>query len=107
MGLDTTVYQRALVWDQLFPAKEYCGTWTGHFAMLARMKLCGYDVVSVTTAYDPDDRMTALRRIGVWRRFPAANSDRYILLENADGALRAQADNRLAVGFHFQGTTPF
>ncbi len=51
--------------------------------------------------------MTALRRIGVWRRFLAENTDKYSLIENAEDVLRAQKEDRLAVGFHFQGSTPF
>ena len=97
----------ALVWDQTFPATPTCGSWEAHFAALGRMKASGYDAVSITVASDPDDTLSALRRIAMWRRFVNDHSERYTLLGTAQDALAAQAAGKLALGFSFQGTTPF
>ena len=107
MSAAAALYASALVWDQTFPATPHCGTWPSHARMLQRMRACGYAAVSITVAYDPDDSMEAIRRIGRWRRFVAEHSDRYTLLASADDAERAKAAGKLALGFHFQGTTPF
>lgn len=107
MNKATSLYRNALVWDQVFPATEVCGSWDAHFRALDGMRRCGYGAVSVTAAYDPEDTQTALNRLSVWRRFLAQHADRYLLLEQAEDAERARRAGKLAVGFHFQGTTPF
>lgn len=99
--------KEALVWDQLFPATEYCGSWAAHGRQLEAMRQAGYDAVSLTVAYDPEDTMTALRRISHWRKFIRENDQHYTLLTTAGDAERAKAEGKLALGFHFQGTTPF
>ena len=75
--------------------------------MLERMRASGYSAVSITAAYDPDDSTSALRRIDIWRRRVDAHPNEYILLDSAEDAEEAKARGRLALGFHFQGTTPF
>ena len=97
----------ALVWDQTFPATPTCGSWAAHFGALERMKASGYDVVSITVASDPDDTLSAVRRISMWRRFIDDNPDRYVLLTKAADAETAKEAGKLALGFGFQGTTPF
>lgn len=101
------VHARALVWDQTFPATPTCGSQAAHFRALERMRASGYDAVSITVASDPDDTLSALGRISMWRRFIHDNSDRYRLLLRAEDAEAAKAEGKLALGFHFQGTTPF
>jgi membrane dipeptidase len=71
------------------------------------MKASGYDVVSITVASDPDDTLSAIRRIAMWRRFIDENADRYVLLAQAGDAEMAKRAGKLALGFGFQGTTPF
>lgn len=97
----------ALVWDQTFPATPTCGSWASHFGALERMKASGYDVVSITVASDPDDTMSAIRRIAMWRRYIDENADRYVLLTKAGDAQAAKQAGKLALGFGFQGTNPF
>jgi len=97
----------ALVWDQTFPATPSCGSWASHFEALGRMKVSGYNAVSITVATDSDDTLSAIERISMWRSFIAQNSDRYRLLMTATDALTAKTEGKLALGFHFQGTTPF
>jgi membrane dipeptidase len=97
----------ALVWDQTFPATPACGSWTAHLDALERMRASGYTAVSITVASDPDDTLSAIRRISQWRRFVERHQDRYQLLMRAEDAEAAKASGRMALGFHFQGTTPF
>lgn len=101
-----TLFRDALVWDQLFPVTESCGTFEAHCAMLHRMRAVGYNVVSISVAYDPDDTMTALNRISRWRRFLKARPE-FCLLDGICDLDVLRKDGVLAVGFHFQGTTPF
>lgn len=107
MSTPSNLFRSALVWDQLFPATEYCGNVAAHQDMLERMRVCGYNTVSLTVAYDPEDTMTALSRISTWRQFLAQNPDKFRLLLTTDDVTAAQAEGQLAVGFHFQGSTPF
>lgn len=102
-----SLVREALVWDQLFPATEYCGSWAAHARQLERMAAAGFDVVSLTVAYDPEDTLTAIRRISHWRKFIREHEDRYCLLTSAQDATCAKAAGKMALGFHFQGTTPF
>jgi len=97
----------ALVWDQTFPATPACGSHRAHLQALERMRASGYTAVSITVASDPDDTLSALRRISQWRRYVQQNADRFLLLMRAEDAELAKASGRLAIGFHFQGTTPF
>lgn len=99
------MFRDALVWDQLFPVTEACGTFEAHCGMLHRMRAIGYDMVSISVAYDPDDTLTALNRISRWRRYLQAQPE-FCLLD-ACGAEAARLAGQLAVGLHFQGTTPF
>lgn len=101
------VYDSALVWDQLYPATEVCGSWAAHTAKAEEMRRAGMSAVSVSVAYDPEDTMTALRRITRWRQFIGERPDRFRLLRSADDARGAKATGQLAIGFHFQGTSPF
>lgn len=101
------VHAAALVWDQTFPASPACGSWEAHLGALDEMRASGYDAVSITVAADPDTTEQALSRIGEWRRFVAANPDRYLVMTRAEHAEEAKASGRMALGFHFQGTTPF
>ena len=101
------LHRRAIVWDQIFPATPTCGSWPAHFEALERMSGAGYTAVSITVASDPDDTLAAIRRIAMWRRFVQRQGDRYLLLTQATDVERAKAEGKLALGFHFQGTTPF
>ena len=101
------LHERALVWDQTFPASLDCGTWPDHHRALERMRASGYDVVSMTIGVDPDNTLDSVQRISMWRKYLAENTDRYVLMLNADDAEAAKKAGKLAVGMHFQGTTPF
>lgn len=97
----------AIVWDQTFPATPTCGSWQAHLGALRRMRASGYSAVSITVASDPDDTLSAVRRISQFRRLVAERQDEFLLLERARDAVDAKEQGKLAIGFHFQGTTPF
>lgn len=99
--------REALVWDQLFPATEACGTVKDHQQMLDDMRQSGLDAVSLTMAYDPEDADTALRRIGVWRQIIRQAPERFRLVRSAEDISAAKAADQLAIGLHFQGSAPF
>jgi membrane dipeptidase len=102
-----TLLASAVVWDQCFPATDGCGSFEAHCRVLRRMKSGGYTAVSLTMAYDPESTLDALHRIALWRRFLLSHPDEFILLATADDAVRPKAERKLAVGFHFLGTTSF
>lgn len=97
----------ALVWDQVFPVTETCGAFHDHLGVLGTMLAAGYGAVSLSVAYDPEDAMAAVQRISAWRQVIDTAPDRYVLIRTAADVRRAQADGKLAVGLHFQGSTPF
>ena len=101
-----TVLRDAIVWDQLFPTTEACGDMAAHLATLDRMQAVGFTAVSLSMAYDPDDAMVAITRIARWRRAIDVRPDT-IFMRTADDVRRAKAEGKIAIGFHFQGTTSF
>ena len=101
------LHASAVVWDQTFPATPTCGSWSSHLNALERMRRSGYTVASITVASDPDDTLSAIRRISQWRRLIRERDDEFLLLESAQDAITAKTQGKLAIGFHFQGTTPF
>lgn len=103
----SSVYASAIVWDQTFPVSPTCGTFAQHVGLLERMAASGFTVASLTVANDPEEPMVIVRRIAEWRRYLLANPDKYRLLLTAEDAEIAKAEGKVAVGFHFQGTTPF
>lgn len=107
LGRADRLHASAVVWDQTFPATPTCGSWSAHVQALDRMRMSGYTVASITVASDPDDTLSAIRRISQWRRFICERENDFILLESAQDAISAKTQGKLAIGFHFQGTTPF
>ncbi|MEO1190969.1 MAG: membrane dipeptidase [Pseudomonadota bacterium] len=75
-------------------------------AALERMATSGYSFVSLTVGADDTPMAETLRFIAKERRFFAANSDRYQVVETAGDIPAAKAAGKLAIGFHFQGTRP-
>lgn len=101
------VMESICIWDQCFPVTETCGSFEQHADGLAKRHRLGHGAVSITVAYDPEDTMTALSRLAKWRAHILAQPERYRLLQRAGDAKAARQAGQLAVGFHFQGSTPF
>lgn len=99
--------ETALIWDQCFPVTETCGRFSQHAAALAERHRLGHAAVSLTAAYDPEDTVVALSRLAQWRAHVLAEPRRYRMMDAASDAEAARSTGQLAVGFHFQGTTPF
>lgn len=97
----------AVVWDQLFPVTETCGTFHQHVETLEAMRAAGFTAVSLSMAYDPEDAMAAIRRISTWRGLIDAEPGKYLLIRTAADVRRAKAEGKLGIGLHFQGSTSF
>ncbi|MEQ8347051.1 MAG: membrane dipeptidase [Sneathiellaceae bacterium] len=75
-------------------------------ALPGRMKRAGFDFMTLTVGTDDHDPATALAEVARNRRFILSRPDELVLALRADDIPRARAEGKLAVGLHFQGTTP-
>ena len=96
----------ALVWDMTLPIITP-GRPARKSQLLARTAAAGFDFVSITLAIDGMDFRAAAQQIAEQRRFVREQSALCVLAESTDDILRARERGELAVGLHFQGTTPF
>jgi membrane dipeptidase len=96
----------ALVWDMTLPILTP-GRPERKSSLLARAAAAGFDFVSITLAIDGMDFRAAARQIAEQRRFVREQPSPCTLAESTDDVLRARETAELAVGVHFQGTTPF
>lgn len=65
----------------------------------------GVTAVSLTAAGDDESWPTLIfKKLAEWRRYCSMNPERFILVQGVDDIVRAKAQNKLAVMFHFQGT---
>jgi len=60
----------------------------------------------ILTLADDDGMEETIRRIAMERAYFKDNVDKYVLVETVEDVLRAKASDKMAVGFHFQGTGP-
>jgi membrane dipeptidase len=99
---DTVVCDGLLPWTSAFlpPAADLVET-------LRRFRQNGVDHVSLTAAAGTDDAVTALGRIGFFRRTLGAQPDWLTIASRAEDIRRAKAEGRFSVSFHFQTATPF
>ena len=74
--------------------------------MLDRMQAAGFTAVSLSMAYDPEETAAAIDRISAWRQ-QIDTRPGTTFLRHAGDVRRAKEQGQIAVGFHFQGTTPF
>ena len=95
----------ALVWDMTLPIITP-GRPERKSQLLARAAAAGFDFVSITLAIDGMDFRAAAQQIAEQRRFVREQSALCVLAESTDDILRARERGELAVGLHFQGTTP-
>ena len=96
----------ALVWDMTLPIITP-GRPARKSQLLTRAAAAGFDFVSITLAIDGMDFRAAAQQIVEQRRFVREPSAPSVLAESTDDILRARKMGELAVGLHFQGTTPF
>lgn len=93
----------AVVIDVTLPWRDY-GDPVLRSQTLPRMKACGYSFVSLTLDNDSQTRDQVIELIAKQRRFFLSRPDEFVLVEGVDDILRAKQQDKLAVGFHFQGT---
>jgi membrane dipeptidase len=96
----------ALVWDMTLPIITP-GRPERKSQLLARAAGAGFDFVSITLAIDGMDFRAAAQQIVEQRRFVREPFAPGVVAESIDDVLRAREMGELAVGLHFQGTTPF
>ena len=93
----------ALVWDMTFPWLDF-GEQALKLGTLPRMAASGFNFVSLTLALDAESLEQTVHMIAHERAYFRDHSDDYVFVESIDDILRAKAEGKLAVGFHFQGT---
>jgi membrane dipeptidase len=96
----------ALVWDMTLPILTP-GRPERKGKLFERASRAGFDFVSITLAIDGMDFRAAAQQIAAQRRFVGERSESAVLVDSAQAVLGARESGRLAVGLHFQGTTPF
>ena len=104
------LHQDALIWDMTLPWRV--ADWLTptrsdlKLGCLERYAQSGIDFVSLTIATDEDDATATLRALAAERGYFKGNADKFLLVDKADDISKARTENKLAVGFHFQGTVP-
>jgi membrane dipeptidase len=96
----------ALVWDMTLPIITP-GTPERKAEVFSRASAAGVDFLSITLAIDGMDFRAAAQQVAIHRALVAEQADACALVESTEGVLEARAADKLAVGFHFQGTAPF
>jgi membrane dipeptidase len=96
----------ALVWDMTLPIITP-GTPERKVEVLSRAAAAGVDFLSITLAIDGMDFRAAAQQVAIHRAFIAERGDACVLVDSTQGVRDARAADKLAVGFHFQGTAPF
>jgi len=96
----------ALVWDMTLPIITP-GTAERKAEVFGRAAAAGVDFLSITLAIDGMDFRAAAQQLAIHRAFIAEQPDACALVDSTQGVLDARGADKLAVGFHFQGTAPF
>jgi len=96
----------ALVWDMTLPIITP-GTPERKAEVFSRAAAAGVDFLSITLAIDGMDFRAAAQQAAIHRAFIAERGDACVLVDSTQGVRDARAADKLAVGFHFQGTAPF
>lgn len=98
------LHRNALVCDMVWPLEPWCGN---DWDRLAQFHAAGVDMVSLTLAGDNHNVSDAVQRAAAARRRVFDSQDRLVLVETTADIKGAKADDKLAVGFHFEGTRCF
>ncbi|MEX1148203.1 MAG: membrane dipeptidase, partial [Sphingomonadales bacterium] len=98
------LYRSALVWDMVWPLEPWCGN---DYDKLPQFHAAGVNVISITLAGDNHNVGEAMARVAAARRWLSDNSDRYVPIVGTADVRRAEAEGKLGVAFHFEGTRCF
>lgn len=71
---------------------------------LPRYSASGVDFVSLTIGHDRYNLSATIHHMAEVKAGISAEPDKYIFVESVDDILRAKAEGKLAIGFHFQGS---
>jgi membrane dipeptidase len=72
--------------------------------VLDRYRSSGIDFISLTVGSDWVDLNATMHNIADTKLRLRAESDKYVFVKSVDDIERAKAENKLALGFHFQGS---
>ncbi|MCC2644831.1 MAG: multidrug resistance protein [Burkholderiales bacterium] len=78
----------------------------GQRNVLERYKNSGFSYLNIALGGDLTSVDTAIHYIARQRQQIGKQSDQYIMVKTVDDILRAKQENKLALGFWFQGATP-
>lgn len=95
--------ENSLLWDMVLPYEPAMGN---DVALLHRWHEAGFSFVSMHPAGDRHGIAEAMVRIAGARAAIASDPDRFVLMERFSDIRQAQADGKLAVGLHLEGTQP-
>jgi membrane dipeptidase len=96
------LYRHAVICDMTLPWEADCTE--NRSTVLDRFKACGFHYVSLTLADDRERLPQTIRHIAAETRLIQSQPDKYLLVNTVEDILRAKRENKLALGFHFQGT---
>lgn len=96
----------SLVCDMTLPWSSIPGTREAKYATPDLFKSAGFDFITLTLASDDEDLAQVMQSIARERRHALDHPERFVLVETADDILRARREDKLAIGFHFQGSGP-
>lgn len=102
------LYQKALVWDNVWPVDLLNGLSFGNdWQKLERFAQAGVSILGVTLAGDNHNTSQAIDLIAWARSYLSQNQDRFVLIESIEDVYRAQSSGRLGVTLQFEGTRCF
>lgn len=99
------LHEQAFVVDTTLPIMPG-SKFSNLFFALNSMKENGFNYVSITVASDLHKTMETIKNVTLIRALLLSRSKDIIFVKKVDDIKRAKKENKLAVGFHFQGTVP-
>ncbi|WMJ76353.1 MULTISPECIES: dipeptidase [unclassified Sedimentibacter] len=99
------LHEQAYVVDTTLPIMPG-SKFSNLFDALNRMKANGFNYASITVASDLHKTMETVKNVTLIKALVLSRSKDIIFVKKVDDIKRAKKENKLAVGFHFQGTVP-
>lgn len=99
------LYEQAYVVDTTLPLMPG-SKFSNLFIALDEMKKNGFNYVSLTVASDLHKTLETIKNVTMIRALLLSRSKDIIFVKKVDDIKYAKEHNKLAVGFHFQGTVP-
>ena len=99
------LHEQAYVVDTTLPIMPG-SSFSNLFIALNKMKENGFNYVSITVASDLHKTMETIKNVTMIKALVLSRFKDIIFVKKVDDIMRAKKENKLAVGFHFQGTAP-